>query len=386
VAHFSVEKPAQFRMETNTVSLRKRGLPVLFSVRNTGIASNTLVPLGFHFQQAPIHLRAKPFGSPVRSYADILLASGYDDLDGLAGLLKAWITTILLFGANVIVADHAPTAIIAARALGVKTVAFGTGFEVPPPIYPYPGFAENAPYCDLKKSHDAAIANVKSSLAKLGHVASEIGQDIFSQTRSFLTTFRPLDHYHSRVGNATYLGSIRGTHPTRVATWPTGKGKRVFVYLHDQQSFVDMVRDAIIQLGGNAIIVCPNADSKPAYPQVTVFKELVNVIELLTSADLVISNGGAGLIAQAAEAGVPMLLIPRVSEQGLGSKRIVDTGCGMICEKPTSANLRHMIGMMMETPRYKVSADALRKDLRLGLPNAPVELVADEIERLGRST
>jgi hypothetical protein len=57
---------------------------------------------------------------PPLNYADILLRFGYADSNDLLGLVVAWRELMRLTGFELVLADHAPTAILAARTLACR--------------------------------------------------------------------------------------------------------------------------------------------------------------------------------------------------------------------------------------------------------------------------
>ncbi|MCW5954722.1 MAG: hypothetical protein KIT69_20910, partial [Propionibacteriaceae bacterium] len=100
---------------------------------------------GLQIWQSPLFL-AQLRGVPETvSYAELLFRAGFLDAGRLLGPVRAWRA---LFGAvapDLLLVDHAPTALLAARGLGLRTAAIGTGFFVPPALTPIPAFREWEP-------------------------------------------------------------------------------------------------------------------------------------------------------------------------------------------------------------------------------------------------
>jgi UDP:flavonoid glycosyltransferase YjiC (YdhE family) len=114
--------------------LRAHGNAVHWVVTHPHQAARLLPKAGFDWLQAPTMPEQQREGPPL-SYADILLRYGYADSNNLLGLVVAWRELLRLTGANVVLADHAPTAILAARTLDIPVMLFGSGFFAPPPRY-----------------------------------------------------------------------------------------------------------------------------------------------------------------------------------------------------------------------------------------------------------
>ena len=119
--------------------LRKRGHEVVMAVRELHHASRMLEDNNIPVMQAPLWLPTlQGLPDPPLNYAEILLRYGYHDPAGLAGVVSAWRAMLMLFRADVIIASHAPTALFAARSMGLTAAALGTGFSIPPRLNPTP--------------------------------------------------------------------------------------------------------------------------------------------------------------------------------------------------------------------------------------------------------
>jgi len=116
--------------------LRQDGHHVTFAVRETH-ACATFLDDRFAWLQAPRFDGSTGMAAPA-SYADILAGVGYADPAALMGLVVAWRTLLQLARPQLVFADHAPTAILAARTLGIPVMLFGPGFTMPPLRSPVP--------------------------------------------------------------------------------------------------------------------------------------------------------------------------------------------------------------------------------------------------------
>jgi len=78
--------------------------------------------------QAPLAPRiTRPHQQPA-SYAELLALMGYSDANVLASLVRGWLDLIRLFRAQIVVADYAPTAGLAARIARLPCVRIDLGF------------------------------------------------------------------------------------------------------------------------------------------------------------------------------------------------------------------------------------------------------------------
>ena len=75
-----------------------------------------------------------------RSYPDVLRHAGWSSAQTLAPLVESWRNLIALAQPDVLVAQAAPTALLAARGLDLRTAMCGSGFDAPPRAHPMPAF------------------------------------------------------------------------------------------------------------------------------------------------------------------------------------------------------------------------------------------------------
>lgn len=103
--------------------LRDHGHEVVFAVRSFAVAEPTVGADGFRIVAAPFWEGSEETAAaapPVDSYAQILLHSGYGAADSLTGLVGAWRDVFRAVSPDFLVADHAPTALLAAHAHGLR--------------------------------------------------------------------------------------------------------------------------------------------------------------------------------------------------------------------------------------------------------------------------
>src|ERR1700757_4139897 len=82
---------------------------------------------GFDTFIAPM-LRAPAMVSPSPvNFSDVLLQLGFDDVFGVRGALDAWSSLLELLGIDLVVADYAPTALLAARLAELRRASVGGG-------------------------------------------------------------------------------------------------------------------------------------------------------------------------------------------------------------------------------------------------------------------
>ena len=96
-------------------------------------------------------------------------------------------------------------------------------------------------------------------------------------------------------------------------------------------------------------------------PLLRIFPTAVSLESLLPTADLVIGYG-SGLVATALLRGVPLLLVPRWSEQYLTAQRVEALGAGLMMRgPPTQASYSSLITTVLGPPKFQGAAQAFTK-------------------------
>lgn len=116
-----------------------RGHRVVLLVRQVGKAANLFAGLDATCLQAPYRTgRVEGRTEGLRTFPHILHSAGFGDPAALRTLAEAWRSRYEQIRPDLILAEHSPTAVLAARATGTRTAVVGTGFCCPPDVQPFP--------------------------------------------------------------------------------------------------------------------------------------------------------------------------------------------------------------------------------------------------------
>ena len=273
------------------------------------------------------------------SHADLLLRAGFVEGASLSGLVRAWRQLYATCRPEVLIADHAPTALLAARDQGMRRSLFGNGFFVPPPGRPMPAFRdwEEVPRPRIEAAEARVVAACNDALARCGD-ATPIDRlsMLFDVDEVFLLGWPELDH----------LAPWRGGSPPRswgpvllpggdVSDWPwiETDGPRVVAYLQAAHPAIDAVLQtlrggpwqAVLYLAG----VSPERASSLGSARLQIATRPIDLRAALARADLMLV-GGTGTAYQALAQGVPTVLLPMHGEQLLFARRVVAAGAGVM--------------------------------------------------------
>ncbi len=298
-----------------------------------GVARLMASQQGFAWTPAPVFRGHAPPGAPV-SYADILLRHGYGEPGDLLGLVEAWRRLITASGATLVLADHAPTAILAARTLGAPVMLCGAGFYAPPDISPLPAMRPWAPAAraGLEASEAQALAAVNAVLDAFGGAPlARLGQ-VFDVAETGLNTLPELDAYAQRR-NGRYWGMLPGFAATTFA-WPPGVGPCVFGYLRAGVAGGEAALTALRQARCRAFVCCPDAPAdwhdRFGAPHLVISREPVDLVQVGREADAAVLYASHGATAELLRSGIPMVLTPENLEQGLTAWRVQALGAGFM--------------------------------------------------------
>lgn len=330
---------------------RREGFDVVFAVPDLRAAAAVFDGEGFTLVQAPRMQSPIQRRTPPLNYADVLLHAGYDDIRALYGSLCGWNGLMALTEPAVMVYDHAPTALLAARTAALPVMLVGNGFEIPPLRKALPSLL---PWIDIPAqafldAEALALAHINACLDRFG--TSGLGRlsEMFSGMLPLLTTFAELDHFGPRT-DVQYVGPVHALPDLPRVAWASRRqGARIFAYLDPGAPGCENLLEALNQRGTESVCAIPGMPREwcVRYEKVTFFNHAIDLCGLLPEADLVITCG-SGTVAAALLAGVPAAVLPRFGEQYLAGLRLQDIGAGRLLRQRASiADYADTISMIL---------------------------------------
>lgn len=365
--------------------LRQDGHDIMFVARDTRVAAELLRPANFQFLPAPRPVNSARLKHPPGNYAELLLAEGYGDSLQLLGLVDAWIAIFSLYRPQLLVADHSPTALLAAQLMGIATVVCGNGFEIPLDASPMPSIRtwENIPDSRLMRSEEVVLNNINFVARRLGRPVLERLGELFARTVRIFASFAELDHYGERAGE-DYAGVFYQLQATETAKWSVDAGKRIFAYIRPEMPGFLNALAALRESGAAVLCVAPGiSESQATYlssDQMHVLHRPIAVTPLLHDADVVVGYGSIGLMTQSLLAGVPVLAIPQNVEQYLCSVRMGAIGSGlMVGIERSQEEISGALSSVLENRSYRRSAENFSKKYQGYSPDAAIDRIANKL-------
>jgi UDP:flavonoid glycosyltransferase YjiC (YdhE family) len=314
--------------------VRALGHDVTVALRDSAFLDSASTE-GFEVFAAPL-LRAPSDVNPSPiSHSDVLLNLGFDDVRALHGALRGWRSMLELLAPQVVVADYAPTALVAASLAGLPRVTVGSGFALPPAGDPVPALRTwtAADPGVLRALDDRLVQRVRAAAGGNATGALASAPALFAADAHLLCTFPEIDPFGPRDGVA-YLGAPGSDDTALEVHWTQGSEARVLAYLKPGTPRFDAVVAGLAALQAEVIAAAPGLTPQQARELSTgrmrVFAEPVRLDSLMAQASLCVSHAGPGFAARALVAGVPLALLPLQLEQFLIAQRIEKSGAGAL--------------------------------------------------------
>jgi hypothetical protein len=295
--------------------LFERGHRVVAALRDLSRAESVFHGIDVKYLQAPAITRPVfQIIEPVRNFAHLLFNNGFCDAAELKIMAQAWRNLYEYVRPDLIVFDHSPTALLAARACGAKKALIGTGFFCPLDEYPlsdlrpWLGNAGERP----RQDEDYVLGNANQVLVAWGLKPLKCLAKLYHEVdENFLVTLPEFDHYGVRYG-ARYWGAwpnVGGKKPL----WPAGPGKRIYAYLKPFPALSELLT-ALNNYGCPTIVYGDGLDvamlrSQFSSGTILFERERLDLAQVGRECDFAVLNGNHGTTLSLLLAGRPTLQI-----------------------------------------------------------------------------
>lgn len=324
---------------------------------------------GARILQAPIWLhQTVGLPNPLISLSEIVTGNGYLKASSLMGLVEGWRGAMQMAQTDVVVADYAPTATIAARTLGIPVASVGIGFYVPPDASPLPPFRTWEPIAAGRVEHyDQLVLNSVNEVLQ-GYQAPPLHKlaDIFRGDLPLLCTWPELDHYGRGPlpAGQHYMGPTFLPSGGEAPQWPEGDGPTVFAYVRSTHPDHLALLQALDKLGCRTLCYMPEVAAGKPEPlksaRIRYAQGPVHLGQALPQAQLAICHAGEATLAQAILAGVPVMMLPTQAEQFLMAVRVEQAGAGInVAARPRPTDYTALLRQMLHEPAHRQATQAL---------------------------
>lgn len=358
--------------------LRAAGHEALVAVRDVTTAESVLGDSGLAVLPAPFWGGRVSGLPPSASYAEMLLRVGYLTPAVVRGLVKSWRAMFQAINVEAVIAEHAPSALLAARLCGLPRICVGTGFMIPPAATPSPSVQPWAEITRkrLETAESRVLGVISEALAPIGGIGLDTLAELFAVEAQFLVTFEELDHFGTRrldpscrdTGRAfgPYWGPLGAASELPEPIWPDASRERIFMYMHPSYpQFAPMVR-ALVEIGLPTLVVAPGIAAGRAAElstgRLAVSPRQVDLNRVAEQARVVVHHAGHGVAGTLIEHGAVQLLVPNFVEQWALAVRFARHGSSMaLLEDPAERGSAYVaaIRQLLAEPGFAARAQSI---------------------------
>ena len=331
------------------------------------------------YGHAGVSLLAAPAWSPgargaVRepvTYARFLLNVGFGDDGGLVGRASAWLNLFRRFRPDLIVFDHAPTALLASRAVPARRALIGSGFCCPPDHIDARGtWAVLRPRLAAMADPSALADDERRLLSRMNWVLRKwkvptlerLGSLYGDVDENFLTTLPELDHFRVEDrGGTAYWGPVLTPPPAPGSDpqWPASGGPRVFAYLKNSPTVADVLGALATADAATVAFVdglAPELRRRFESGTLHLADRALDLGHVAAQCDAAVLTGGHGATAEMLLAGKPVLQVPSAMEQYMTAEAVRRLGAGEQGSADDPESIRRGISAILTGERYARAA------------------------------
>lgn len=259
----------------------------------------------------------------VATWADFLGDIGFADPGFLIRQIGWWIDVLKARQSRLVIAEFAPCAMLAARALGIPVVSLGTGYGTPPASLDH--FPLLLPEHAVRL-HDEAelLASLNTAGAALGLAPFSRFAELYDTAAQLSRTIAQLDPYagHRRV---PYLAPFDLTLPAQAQG-----GREVLCYFSTHEHENAVLMEAIAGLGLPTRLVMPRAGAelrhKFAAAGAVVEQDRLSHAEIARHARILVHAGQHGALCLGLALGLPQVAVPQLVEQACHARHAAALG------------------------------------------------------------
>jgi len=368
-------------------SLVRRGHRVFAAVRDLSRAAEVFGQTLVRFLQAPIKIGPPRVEfRPPMTLAHILNNIGFSGSVELTARWEAWQAILEYVKPDLMLCDHSPTALLAARGGNFKRAVIGSGFLCPPDQHPLPNlrFWHSADLEQLRRDEDRILQNINAvldgqGLAPLTHITRMYAD----ADETFLVTVRELDHYPERPASKYWGAWTRAS--GKAPAWPSGQGPKIYAYLKSFKALPDLL-DQLNQWKYPTLIypdgIEPTTRERFRSSTLRFEDQRLDIAEVGRQCDLAILNGTHGTTMSLLMAGKPTMQIPINLEQGLVAHAVKQMGAGLAAPEAQPKPIIERIQEMLGSDRFTAAAQRFAAKYAQVDPVRQNEMLVDRVEEL----
>lgn len=282
-------------------------------------AASVINKLNTRILQAPVFLPRLRLNRQLVCLADTMQLSGYEHSSSLLPLVQAWQALFTLLKADVLIFDHAPTALLAASNLHCRKVIVGNGYSIPVAGHKLADWQPMQSRAELIQEQEEIVLKVINQVQRrLELPISATVSDVYRCDRVVINHFPQLDIYRQLRTNVDYYAASASFRPPVFGFKQIEKPRIICVLDPAYKKFTPVV-EALRASSCEVLLVYAGGDAAAARPyesatfQVTTLTPDLDL--LVREADIFIGHGSFAALTACMRLGKPMLLLPMQLEQ-----------------------------------------------------------------------
>lgn len=315
------------------------------------------------------------------TWGEFIGDSGFRDEAFLARQVAWWKEALIARRSQLVIADYAPCAMLAAQSLGIPTVITGTGYGiVAEGLTTFPIFLPE--YSQRLYQESEMVETINAALAPLGVPMLTCLPDIYRRSQELVRTLDILDPY-AGLRTQALLPPVAD-----VAATSGAEGDEVFCYFSTTELNDESVLDAICTLGLPTRAFCPGLAPEQASrlkaSGVHLESAPVPVDLIVRRSRIMIHSGQHGILSLGLAAGVPQIAIPQHLEHLYHARRCEAQGCAKVVTKSNRSAIavRNIIRDSYEDTAFHRAAAQTALRIRPQFAIDPVALIRERIRPL----
>ena len=322
-----------------------------------------------------------PGGTRTATWAEFLADSGFRDSEFLATQVRWWQDVLSARSTDLLVADYAPCALMAAYSMGIPAVIVGTGYGIPPEnLASFPVFLPEFSHCLYDEAETLSVVN--AAVTPLGVPRLQSLSDVYRRSDELVRTLDILDPYRGQR-DRPLLPPV-----TDVSSLIAGEGEEIFIYFSTSELEDEAVMKAVCTLGLPVRAFCPGL-SEPAAAQlraagIRLETAPVPVDRLARRSRMIVNSGQHGILCLGLAAGLSQICIPQHLEQLYHARRAEDHGVARVVTiaDRTADTLREMIRNAYLDDDLAAASHRSALDLRPQFAVNPGEIIRSRLTPL----
>jgi UDP:flavonoid glycosyltransferase YjiC (YdhE family) len=369
------------------LELAARGHDVFLTGRDL-----TQAPLAF--DEAKVALLAAPWNcrptgkiEPIMTFADLLVNIGFGDKVALGAHVDAWRNLYAMVDPHIVVFDHSPTALLAARGAAFSAATVGTGFFCPIDESPLRILRKTTPETgpQARAYEERTLETINAVLAARGMPTLKRITELYhdGRTKHFLLTFPELDHY---VGRAT--GDYRGALPYGLEGQPFVRpenGPCVFAYLKPFPALgelLGLLRKSPFQTVAYIDDLPSNKRAQLQSKSLHITHGPIDIRQVAEGCDMALTNANAGTCTAMLLAGKPLVNVPPYLEQALFARATDRLGASITVGASNARRILQAIEHVLTDPTYRAAAEAFAARHRDDRLDRIATKIVDDLESM----